>query len=146
MFSSLMLLAEDIVIDGTLEDGTDPMSEFDKNFDQVSNTVNIGFVVVGIALVVILGFGIFAGVRNYRAAKRHGMDPFAVETELAGRAYNSALLAPPPGAAQPGQAGQPAQHAGTKTERLQEIEDMYRNGAITSSERQRARDAILTED
>jgi len=143
MFSSLLFLAEDIVIDGTLEDGNDPVSEFNDQYDRVTNTVDIMFVIIPVAMVLMIGFGIFVAVRNYRAAKRQGMDPFAVETELAGRVYNSALLAPPAGAAQPGQTGQ---HAGGKAERLQEIEDLYRNGAITSAERQRARDAVLTED
>lgn len=143
MFSSLLFLAEDIVIDGTLEDGNDPVSEFNDQYDRVTNTVDFMFVIIPVAMVLMIGFGIFVAVRNYRAAKRQGMDPFAVETELAGRVYNSALLAPPAGAAQPGRTGQ---HAATKAERLQEIEDLYRNGAITSAERQRARDAVLTED
>ncbi len=143
MFSSLLFLAEDIVFDDSTDPGTDPLSGFNDQFNHVSDTVNIMFVIIPIAFVLILGFGIFVAVRNYRAAKRQGMDPFAVETELAGRVYNSALLAPPPGSTQPGRPGHPA---ATKAERLQEIEDLYRNGAITSAERQRARDAVLTED
>lgn len=143
MFSSLLFLAENETIDGVTIDEGDIPGMVDKGFDRVETTFNVMSVVIPVFIVLVIGLIIFTAVRNYRAAKRHGMDPFAVETELAGRVYNSALLAPPPGASQPGQA---AQHAGTKAERLQEIEDLYRNGAITSAERQRARDAVLTED
>ena len=87
MFSSLLFLAEDIVIDGTLEDGNDPVSEFNDQYDRVTNTVDFMFVIIPVAMVLMIGFGIFVAVRNYRAAKRQGMDPFAVETELAGRVY-----------------------------------------------------------
>ena len=69
-----------------------------------------------------------------------GHDPFAVAL-----AQRPGGPVPPVDVAgvQPGQPGHPA---ATKAEHLQEIEDLYRNGAITSAERQRARDAVLTED
>ncbi|MDR2254971.1 MAG: hypothetical protein LBE25_03055 [Arthrobacter sp.] len=145
MLSSLLFRAEGFPLDdATFADGGDPVSGFNDSFNRVSDTVDVMFIIIPVAMVLILGFGIFVAVRNYRAAKRQGMDPFAVETELAGRVYNSALLAPADQKA--GVPGAGTRGTRTKAERLEEIEGMYRSGTINAEERQRARDAILVED
>jgi hypothetical protein len=86
-------------------------------------------VVFAIAFVAMVGFIVFVAVRNYKASRNAGMDPFTLQTELAVRAANSQMLAP----------------RLSREERLAELEDLLARRMITAEEHQQARMKILTE-
>ncbi|MGB9033925.1 hypothetical protein BLJ79_15210 [Arthrobacter sp. UCD-GKA] len=94
----------------------------------------VGFGVFGVlfavAFVAVIGFIVFVAVRNYKASKNAGLDPFTLQTELAVRAAKSQMLAP----------------RQSREQRLAELEDLLARRVITPEEHQRARMKILTED
>ena len=98
------------------------------------NDMVVGFGVFGvlfaIAFVAMIGFIVFVAVRNYRASKNAGLDPFTLQTELAVRAAKSQMLAP----------------RQSREQRLAELEDLLARRVITPEEYQQARMKILTED
>ncbi|MDQ0094743.1 SHOCT domain-containing protein [Paeniglutamicibacter psychrophenolicus] len=98
------------------------------------NDLVVGFGVFGvvfvIAFVAVIGFIVFVAVRNYKASKNAGLDPFTLQTELAVRAAKSQLLAP----------------RQSREQRLAELEDLLARRVITPEEHQQARMKILTED
>lgn len=87
------------------------------------------FTLVPLFIIAIIGFGVFVAVRNYRAAKRGGVDPFAVDTELKVRALDSAALAPA---------------APSIEERLAELSRLHSSGLITDEELAQARMQALS--
>jgi len=94
----------------------------------------VGFGVFGVlfavAFVAVIGFIVFVAVRNYKASKNAGLDPFTLQTELAVRAAKSQMLAP----------------RQSREQRLAELEDLLARRVITPEEHQQARMKILTED
>ena len=74
--------------------------------------------------------------RNAAAARQAGMDPLAMETQMYGKVYNSQLL-------NQGLNPEATQGQRPMADRLEEVEGLYRTGAISAQERQSARDAIL---
>ncbi|GAA1876035.1 hypothetical protein GCM10009715_23460 [Paeniglutamicibacter psychrophenolicus] len=98
------------------------------------NDLVVGFGVFGvlfaIAFVAMIGFIVFVVVRNYKASKNAGLDPFTLQTELAVRAAKSQMLAP----------------RQSREQRLAELEDLLARRVITPEEYQQARMKILTED
>lgn len=92
------------------------------------------FPVLFVAVLIFIGFTAY---RNYRAAKRGGVDPFAVDTELKVKAINSNALRG---------TGHPEPGARSLEQRLAEIDDLHRRGVITDAERATARTEILSGD
>lgn len=89
-------------------------------------------VFLGIFIIVfmaMIGFMVFIWIRNYRASKRAGLDPFALQTELAARAANSQLLAPKQ----------------TREQKLAELDDLLARNVITRNEYTAARLKALTD-
>lgn len=89
-------------------------------------------VIFGIFTLLILAAGIFMAfvyVRNYKASKNAGLDPFTLQTELALRAANSEMLAPKK----------------TIEEKLRELDDLLARGLITRDEYTQARLKALGE-
>lgn len=84
-----------------------------------------------IVFVLVLAFGAFSTYRNYTAAKKGGLDPFAVETDLAAKLAKSQLLAAERGAAPEPQ--KPLE------ERLAELASLHQRGLITDEELASAR-------
>lgn len=119
------------------------------DFDPAMGMFDSAFLVFGFLFVAALCFACFVFVRNFRAAKRAGMDPFAVETQLAARAYNSQLLSPPslgsPATAAANAAAEPSATPDTRTitQRLAEVDKLFTDGTISAGEHRAARDGIL---
>ncbi|MGL3806585.1 SHOCT domain-containing protein [Paeniglutamicibacter sp. R2-26] len=89
-------------------------------------------VIFGIVTLLILAAGVFMAflyVRNYKASKNAGLDPFTLQTELAVRAANSEMLAPKK----------------TIEEKLRELDDLLARGLITRDEYTQARLKALGE-
>ncbi|GAA1498568.1 SHOCT domain-containing protein [Paeniglutamicibacter kerguelensis] len=78
-----------------------------------------------VALLVLVGFifTAFIWVRNYKAGKNAGLDPFTLQTELAVRAANSEMLAPKK----------------TVEQKLIELDGLLARGLITRDEHTQAR-------
>ena len=85
------------------------------------------FVIFGIFFLSVLVLVVVSSVKRYRAAKAAGLDPFAADVQLMGRAANSAALAP----------------LRSSTDRLAEIDDLLSSGTISATEHQSARARII---
>lgn len=83
--------------------------------------------------VVVIVFGVFVAVRKYRILKDAGIDPLAVDAEIAARVIKSGALAPSAAAG-------PIK---TLEERLRELDDLLARGVITEAEHRDARAAAL---
>lgn len=84
---------------------------------------------LAVAAIIALGFlsVIFLIVRNAKAARRAGMDPVTMQTDLAARAMNSQLLAAPR----------------STEERLAELDGLLSRGVISAEEHAAARARII---
>lgn len=102
------------------------------------------FTLFPLLIIAFLVFAAFVGYRNYRAAKRGGVDPFAVDTELKVRAIRSDFLR----ADRDLRTDRDPQSAGTASieTRLAELDDLHQRGVISADERTTARAEILAGD
>ena len=84
-----------------------------------------------VALLVLAGFifTAFIWVRNYKASKNAGLDPFTLQTELAVRAAKSEMLAPKQ----------------SREQKLAELDGLLARGVITRDEYTQARLKALTD-
>lgn len=89
--------------------------------------IGIAFAFFVVFFLVVLTLIVVSAVKRYRAAKAAGLDPFAADVQVMGRVHDSALLAP----------------ERSVQERLAEVDELARNGAISASERDAARARIL---
>ena len=81
-------MSQEIVDFGYVDPG--PMMGMDRLF----GAMPVIIVVFLVVFVAVLGFMAWVFVRNFRAGKKAGLDPFTLQTELAARAANSQMLAP----------------------------------------------------
>lgn len=88
-------------------------------------------------IVATVIFGIYSVVKNYRLARSRGYDPVTMETDMATRLMQSALLQP----ADPGATGAAA--AASLADRLADIDTLHDGGIISAEERAAARAKIL---
>ena len=93
-----------------------PTSGFDAVF--------IGICIFAAAVVVL---AIVLVVRNVLKARKSGIDPFTVQTDLAAKVLNSEAL----------------KGAQSKPERLADVDAMLAQGVITATEHSEARASIL---
>lgn len=84
---------------------------------------------IGVFFVCFIALFIFTIVRNIRAAKKHNIDPFAAQMEVAGTLVNSKLLE--------------AADTDTLAERLAELKDAHDRGLISDDEYAEARRRAL---
>jgi uncharacterized transporter YbjL len=84
------------------------------------------FFVIFVLVVVVI---IVSWVKNWRAAKRAGLDPLAIQGQLAGQLANSQLL----------------QGSKSIEERLDELDDLHARGVISAEEYTEARKAAIAE-
>ncbi len=80
-------------------------------------------------LVVVLGGCVWIIARNWREARRHGLDPFTLHTTAYSRVLSSRLVAP----------------QRTVEDRLAEIDALHGRGVIDDDERRAARAAVLAD-
>ena len=95
--------------------------------DTFSTAFPIVFVVIAVFIAAVFIFVIVTLVRNVGKAKRHGIDPFTAQTDIAAKLLNSDLLTSAPG----------------KTERLAELDALLAAGTINADEHKAARAAVL---
>jgi hypothetical protein len=95
--------------------------------DTTPDLFNAFFAIVGVLFVGAIVFGVVAVTRNWRAARDAGLDPLAAETQIAGRLYNSSLLA----------------DGRSPQERLSELEGLRANGLVDQAEYEQIRSRIL---
>lgn len=120
----LGLTEEEITSFGYVEGDS---SRVDGFFRSIFGVMGIGTILFAVLFIAVLIFIIVVATRNYRAAKKSGMDPFTMETDLMARAANSALLAPKK----------------NLEEKLLELDDLHKRGIITRDEfLQARRDAL----
>jgi hypothetical protein len=98
--------------------------------DTFSTAFPIVFIVIAAFIAVVFVFVIVNVVRNVGKAKRHGIDPFTAQTDIAAKLLNSDLL----------------KGAKNKPERLAEVDALLAAGTITAAEHGTARAAILAGD
>ena len=82
-----------------------------------------------VALLILVGFvlTIALAVRNVRAVRRAGRDPWTLQAEIATQLASSSALAP----------------SRSLEERLAELDDLLARGVISASENAAARAAVL---
>jgi hypothetical protein len=80
-------------------------------------------------LVAVLGGCVWVIVRNFREARRHGLDPFTLQTTAYSRVLTSRLVEP----------------SRSLEERLAQIDDLHARGLIDDDERRSARAAALAD-
>ena len=88
------------------------------------------FVLFVIMFIGVVFFIVMSGARSKKALERGGLDPLAAEAQLAARAANSQLLAPPR----------------TLEERLRELDDLRSRGVISEDEHATARAKALAQN
>lgn len=111
-------------------------SDISSGVGAVFGAVPILMGIFAVVFVVAVIFIVFVWVRNYKAAKNAGFDPFTLETELAVRAANSGLLAP---------AQQMPQTPQSTEQKLAELDRLLAKGSITAEEHKAARLKLLSE-
>lgn len=78
-------------------------------------------------LLAVLGGCVWVIARNFREARRHGLDPFTLHTTAYSRVLTSKLVEPPR----------------SLEDRLAQIDDLHARGLIDDDERRAARAAAL---
>ncbi|PQZ93070.1 hypothetical protein CQ018_11125 [Arthrobacter sp. MYb227] len=128
--------SEDVVDFGFV--GQDP-SDLPAGFGGVFDAMPVFMGIFAVIFVAAVIFSIFIWVRNYNAAKKAGLDPFTLQTELAVRAANSKLLAP--------EQNSPGQYVPQKSieQKLAELDRLLAKGTITAEEHKTARLKLLSE-
>lgn len=114
-------------------DGGFPDPSTGDSFSGLANGMAGVMGVFAFIVVVIVAFGIFVAVRKYRVLKDAGIDPLAVDAEIAAKVIKSGALAPA-SAATPNK---------TLEERLRELDDLRAREVITEDEYRQARAAAL---
>ena len=92
------------------------------------SSFDVIFVVVGVLVVAGVALTIALFVRNVRAYRRSGLDPMTADADLAVRLMRSEALAP----------------QRSIGDRLAELDQLRRDGAISEEEHRAARHAVLT--
>lgn len=108
--------------------GPDP-SKVSDGIDAAFSLMPILVGVFVVFFVAAVGFMIFSTVRNYKASKNAGLDPFTLHTDLAVRAAKSEMLAPKK----------------TLEEKLAELDSLLARGLITRDEYAQARLKALSD-
>jgi hypothetical protein len=90
------------------------------------------FVVVTLFIVAVFAVMVVALVKRGRAVREEGLDPLTGDIQLAGQLSRSQLMAP-------------ATVQRPVPERLAEVDELLRSGAITADEHQAQRARILTD-
>lgn len=99
---------------------------------------DVMFTLVPLLILGGIAFTAFVAVRNYRAAKRGGVDPFAMNTELTAKLMRSDLLKE-----DLGHGADPQAAPVSIEERLAELDDLHARSIISADERAAARASIL---
>lgn len=86
------------------------------------------FLLFVVMFIGVVFFMVMSAARSKKALEDAGLDPLAAEAQLAGRAADSQLLAPPR----------------TLEERLRELDDLHARGVISGDEHAAARARALT--
>lgn len=121
---------------GTDSGAFSPGSLLPGGIDKAFDAMPIFLGIFSVVFVIVVIFIVFVWVRNYKAAKNAGFDPFTLETELAVRAANSGLLAP---------AQQTPQSPKSTEQKLAELDRLLAKGSITAEEHKTARLKLLSE-
>lgn len=90
------------------------------------------FVLVTLFIVAVFVVMVVALVKRSRAVREEGLDPVTGDIQLAGQLSRSQLMAP-------------AAPQGTVPERLAEVDELLRTGAITPEEHEAQRGRILAD-
>ena len=77
--------------------------------------------------ILFVGFIIYIAVRNYKATRKAGFDPFTLQTDVATRLARSQMLAPKK----------------TTEQKLSELDDLLTRGIISREEYTQARSQAL---
>ena len=104
-------------------------TEFPGGLGFVFDSFGVIFAIVALLVLAAFIFTAVVGVRNYKASKNAGLDPFTLQTELAVRAANSEMLAPKK----------------TVEQKLIELDSLLARGVITRDEYTQARLKALTD-
>lgn len=91
--------------------------------------MGVFFVIFGVLFVAVVVVIVVAWTRNWRAARRAGLDPLAAQTQVAGRLYNSGALAA----------------ARSPQQRLAELEELRAKGLVAQAEYDQIRSRILAD-
>ncbi|MBB2996085.1 hypothetical protein E9229_002276 [Paeniglutamicibacter cryotolerans] len=95
--------------------------------DTLANNFDAAFLAVAAVLALGVLSVFFMILRNIKAARRAGMNPATMQTDLAAKVMNSGLLAPAP----------------SKEARLAELDDLLVRSVISAAEHETARMEIL---
>lgn len=88
------------------------------------------FTLLGVLfLAAVLGGCVWVIARNFREARRHGLDPFTLQTTAYSRVLTSRLVEPPR----------------SLEDRLAQIDDLHARGVIDDEERRAARASALAD-
>ena len=111
----------------------DGMGEQQSGFEELLDGIPMWAQVFGglvvLIFVCIVGLTLVTVVKNWRALRKAGVDPLAVQGELAGKLANSSLLADDK----------------SLEERLRELEDLHGRGVISDEEYRVARQSALAD-
>lgn len=127
---------EDFGFIGTDQSELPAGSVLPGGMDAVFDAMPIFLGIFAVVFVIAVIFIVSVWVRNYKAAKNAGFDPFTLETELAVRAANSGLLAP---------AQQASQTHKSLEQKLANLDRFLDKGSITAEEHKEARLKLLSE-
>ncbi|HJX78631.1 SHOCT domain-containing protein [Glutamicibacter sp.] len=106
--------------------GEEPMGG--SNFvDAAFNAIPLLTGIFAVLFVLFVGFIIYIAVRNYRATRKAGFDPFTLQTDLATRLARSQTLAPKK----------------TTEQKLSELDDLLARAVISHEEYTQARSQAL---
>ncbi|MBK9697115.1 MAG: hypothetical protein IPO80_06855 [Propionibacteriaceae bacterium] len=110
----------------------------DPSFEFVQGVFSWFIPIFFVVVALILGAIIVVVVRNYRAARTAGLDPFTAETQLLGQLKNSELL-------RPASPIDPVVSPRGLGSRLDEVDALLREGRIDAAEHERTRRRLLDE-
>ncbi|GAA2958206.1 SHOCT domain-containing protein [Glutamicibacter bergerei] len=83
--------------------------------------------IFAVLFILFVGFIIYIAVRNYKATRKAGFDPFTLQTDVATRLARSQMLAPKK----------------TTEQKLSELDDLLTRGIISREEYTQARSQAL---
>lgn len=83
--------------------------------------------IFAVLFILFVGFIIYIAVRNYKATRNAGFDPFTLQTDVATRLAGSQMLAPKK----------------TTEQKLTELDDLLARGVISREEYTQARSQAL---
>jgi HAMP domain-containing protein len=99
----------------------------DPGFGDVPPFMKVAFLVFGLVFLLIVAFGVTSAVRSRKVLRDAGLDPMAVEAEIAARLARGPLAGP----------------AKSLEQRLTELDDLHRRGLISDAEHAAARSTAL---